>query len=137
MENYIIRINNIDEDEVNQLLFEITFTNIENPHNKFAKYEFDIEEIINKGDNFNKFRNLTNNDKINIFNKFVSDLVDGKNSGELYFVMKNGERSITFYNQYMEFRFSSMTMSSVFYVKITEELKNEFKKIRNFLLNKN
>lgn len=51
--------------------------------------------------------------------------------------MKNGERSITFYNQYMEFRFSSMTMSSVFYVKITEELKNEFKKIHNFLLNKN
>lgn len=31
--------------------------------------------------------------------------------------MKNGERSITFSTEYMEFKFSSMTISSVFYVK--------------------
>lgn len=48
--------------------------------------------------------------------------------------MKNGKRSITFSTEYMEFRFSYMTMSSVFYVKITEELKNEFKKISQFFI---
>lgn len=58
--------------------------------------------------NFNK---LKYDDKIKIFNKFAETLYDNTNNVGLYFIMTNGERSITFKNEYMKF-------------KITEELKN-------------
>lgn len=136
MENYKISINNIDEYNEIGRLYEIKFTN--NDGIKLAIFEFDIDEInlnLNSSISFKNihFKKLSFYDKINIFNQFVFDLTN-KTYAELNFLMTNGEKSIIFKDEYIKFKISSMTMKCEFIVKITNNLKNEFEKILNLLL---
>lgn len=137
MENYKVEINNIDEDGEDGELYSITFVN--NTSVKLAQFEFDIDEINNINSSssaISNFNKLKYDDKITIFNKFTETLYDNIDNGGLYFIMTNGERSITFKDEYMKFTITAMTMECEFTVRITEELKNEFKKISQTLVEK-
>lgn len=131
MENYKVEINNIDEDDEVGRLYEIKFFN--NTGIKLAQFEFDIDEINNINSSVSNFNKLKYDDKITIFNKFVESLHDNVDNDGLYYIMKNGEKSITFKDEYMKFKITAMTMECEFIVKITEELKNEFKKISQLI----
>jgi hypothetical protein len=136
MENYKVLINNIDEDDEVGGLYEIKFLNNINIGVKLAQFEFDIDEINNINSSVSNFNKLKHYDKITIFNKFVESLFNNAGNGGLYFIMTNGERSITFKDEYMKFKITAMTMECEFTVRITEELKNEFKKISQTLVEK-
>ena len=99
MENYKVSINNIDEDDEVSGLYEIKYFN--NTGVKLAQFEFDVDEINNLNSSVSDFNKLKYNDKITIFNKFVESLFNNTGTGGLYFIMTNGERSITFKDEYM------------------------------------
>ena len=135
MDNYILQISKIDleydNDEDNNHYYSINILN--NLNNKLATFELDIIEICDYTTNFKNFMNLTIEDKYNILNEFIDKLVltNTNVNTSLNFIMENGERSICVNNNIMTFRISSMSMSCEFNIIITDQLINEFQKIKN------
>ena len=124
MNNCIIKIEKDNECD-NFYFLDIN----DNEGSKLASFSIDIGEVCSHIPNFRNFKNLSINDKYNIFNEFVNDLVQKKTKLSLNFIMENGERSISVNNNIMRFCISSMTMSCEFNVIVTEQLINEFQKI--------
>ena len=124
MNNCIIKIEKDNECD------DFYFLDInDNEGNKLARFSIDIGEVCDHTTSFRNFKNLSINDKYNIFNVFVNDLTQKKTKIALNFIMENGERSISVNNNIMRFCISSMTISCEFNVIITEQLINEFQKI--------
>lgn len=133
MENYILEIDNIDlENDGSLPIYQIRFMN-STTNIKLASFDLDINEIYDVNNHVNIY-NIDKSDKINIFNKFISELIENKKLCGLYFVMQNGEKCILFNNEFMIFKIEAMTMECEFIVKINDKLKNEFIRINNELL---
>jgi hypothetical protein len=129
MDNYQIKISKIDleYDEPNDNLYLILITD-KITSNKLASFELDILDICENTNNYKKFMNLTIEDKYNIFNNFIDNLVQRKTKLSLNFIMENGERTIRVNNNIITFIISSMTMLCEFNLIITDKLIDEFKK---------
>lgn len=136
MENYKVSINPNNEDDIYDELietFKITFTNDFGV--KLFEFVFDITIIYIK----NLLRTTCCHnceEEIDAFNEFVKSLNDNTD-GKLYFDAENsiggGYGIISFNDGYMKFITSVERINSEFIVKITEDLKNEFKKITQIL----
>jgi hypothetical protein len=131
MNNYQIQISKIDleYDEPNDNLYSIVITD-KITNNKLASFELDIIEICGNCNDFRNFMKLKIEDKYNIFNNFIDDLIQAKTKTSLNFIMENGEKTIRVNYNIITFIISSMSMSCEFNLIITEQLINEFKKIK-------
>jgi len=128
MEDYTIKISKIedcDNDDIFNPYMVIEFYNLTN--DKIASYEIDINELSGNSNSFNSYTKLNKQARYILFNEFVNKLEEKKDT-TLYFVIKNGERTIQVKNGIMSFIMSSMTMSCIFYVKIQNQLIEEFTK---------
>lgn len=121
MENYLVKINNIDEEDFG--FFEIIFTNLEGK--KIAQFDLDIDEITNDYE-INNFNKLTKKDKMTILSNFIHNIELRKNS-MLNFIMSNGERNIKIIDGFIQFKILCVTICCEFVVKINNVLIAEFK----------
>ena len=121
MDNYLVKINNIDEDDEFGL-FEIIFTNVDGK--KMASFDFYLSEITEGYgmENFNKLKDI---DKA-IMLKDFSHNVEAHIDSEINFVMTNGDIYIKILNGFMEFKITCMCISCEFVVVINEQLIYEF-----------
>lgn len=131
MDNYQVQISKIDleYDEPNDNLYSIVISD-KITNNKLASFELDIIDISGNSNSYKKFMELTIENKKNIFNNFIDDLIQAKTKTSLNFVMENGERTIKVNNNIITFIISSMTMLCEFNLVITDQLIDEFKKIK-------
>ena len=122
MNNYIVELNINDELESFRT---IVFKNNQTL-NIMAQFDIDILEITRRNMSFNEYLKLCSDDKKKILIEFIKNLENNVNC-EIYFMMNNGEKSIRFTNNLLEFNMSYMTMSIQFVVVICPELIDQLK----------
>lgn len=122
MNNYLVKINNVDDDKEFYGLFEIIFTNDEGK--KLAYFCFDMMEITNDCEmkNFNELKDI---DKANMLKNFSCN-VSARKDCVINFIITNGEMHIKISNGFMEFQIEHVGFCCEFVVAINEQLINEF-----------
>jgi hypothetical protein len=122
MDNYIVELNIYEESE---LFGTVVFKNNQTL-NTMGQFDIDMQEITRRNLSFNQYLKLCLDDKKKIMIDFINN-IENNNNCQIYFVMNNGEKSIRFSNNLLEFTISSMTMRIQFAVVICPELINQLK----------
>ena len=132
MENYILQIKNIEleyNDATKSNNFTLNFNDYSN--NNLASFELDINQLHTISTKpFVLFRKLTLQDKKNILNNFIDELTLKKTPVYLNFQISNGEKSIKINKNIMSFIICDIGFTCKFNVVITEQLIEEFQKMK-------
>ena len=122
MDNYIVELYiNEEIESFGTLIFKNNQT-----LNNMAQFHIDMQEITRRNLSFNQYLKLCFDDKKKIMIDFINN-IENNNNSEIYFVMNNGEKSIRFSNNLLEFTINYMTMGIQFEVVICPELINQLK----------